>query len=170
MSEEQREGKEEKDFSEKYVRSLREEAASWRVKCRDMETKMSLNSIKSELNKRGIKADPSWIKVNEGQTVDTAIEVLLKDYPHLAVESEGNETQELDPLSEIINKKVEVGKMPKPSKPDPKSYGHESKAPNQSLKHRQINEIKEDPKARALLREQYRTMLSTEGHRSQTYE
>jgi hypothetical protein len=155
-----------KDFSEEYVRQLREEAAGWRVKYREMEQKQKMLEVKAELDKRGIKADPSWIKVADGQSVELAIEGLLRDYPHLKPDPENEMSpEEDDTISKIINKKVEVGKMPKPASPDPASYGHETKSPQEVLKNRQLDEIKKDPKARSLLRKQYRHMLASEGHR-----
>lgn len=160
-----------KDFSEEYVHSLREEAAAWRVKYRTLESAQSLLEIKAELNRRNIKVDPSWVKVQEGQSVELAIETFLKEYPHLdadPADSRLDDTLE-DPISKIIQKKVEIRKAPKPTMPDPNSYGHESKSPQDTLKNRQLDEVKKDPEARALLRQQYRSMLASQGHRNPEY-
>lgn len=159
---------EKRDFSEEYVKQLREEAAGWRVKYRELEQSQKLLEVKAELDKRGIKADPSWIKVSDGQSVELAVETLLKEYPHLKPEPEGNDAnpEPDDTISKIIKKKVEIGKMPKPTSPDPASYGHETSSPHETLKTRQLDEVKKDPRARALLRKQYRNMLATEGHRT----
>lgn len=165
-----------KDFSEEYVHSLREEAAGWRVKYRELEQNQTKLKVKAELDKRGIKADPSWIKVSDGQSVEVAIEMLLREYPQLAPKStedgEDGESSTLlnDEASETIQRKVEIGKGPKPMSSDPVSYGHETRSPQEILKFRQLDEIKKDPKARSLLRKQYRNMLATEGHRTAEYD
>jgi len=149
-----------KDFSEEYVRSLREEAAGWRIKYRELEGNQSLLEVKTELTRRGIKCDPAWVKLTEGQSVALAVDGFLTEYPELKTA-----TPDSSP-SDIISRKVEVGKMPKPASSDPASYGFESKTPQEMLKTRQIEEIKKDPKARSLLRKEYRGMLASQGHRS----
>jgi hypothetical protein len=135
-------------FSVEYVKELRDEAASWRTKCREMETKATTleaevskvtrgNAIQSELQKRGIKADPSFIKVAENQKIEDAVDSFLKDYPQFASSAPS----------------------PRPNTPSPMPANKpNSNTPNVVMS--DYAAVKADPIARAKLRDQYRFMLS----------
>jgi hypothetical protein len=143
-------------FSEDYVKELREEAAKWRIKCRELEAKASVGDVAMELVKRGIKADPSWIKRQDGQKAGEAVEQFLQDYPQF-VTTDDNALIETPILS---NRDATPRPMPTGSKnpntpgPKPANYGGRS-----------LDEIKVDPQARAALRSQYRQLLAQSSHK-----
>lgn len=133
-------------YSTEYVKELRDEAASWRTKFREAETKAKTleetiaktirdEGIKSELSKRGLNVDPDFIKVEQGQTVEQAIDGFLKKYPQFSSQQPPTPTRK--PMhTEKTNTNI-------PSIPD-----------------NDYQAVKNDPVARAKLREQYRAMLA----------
>ena len=137
-------------YSREYVKELRDEAAAYRVRAREAEEKYqnlqntvsqqeTTNSISSELAKRGIKADASWIKAGEGETPTAAVDRFLKDYPQFNAEPA--------PQQPIIK-----GQDPL------KQKGPKSNTINTSVS--ELGAVKKDPVARAQLRDQYRAMLA----------
>lgn len=143
--------KQKKTFNYEYVKELREENASWRTKLRDTESK--LNQLESKLQqqyitakvagefaKRGIKADPSWVKV-DGEDVEGAVNAFINEYPQLV---DTNTTQPNKPT--------------KPSIPQVGRGKQDTNTPSPG--ERSINEIREDPKARSQIREHYRQLLA----------
>jgi len=138
-------------YSADYVKELREEAAGWRTKFREAETsiqemKTQLGqmehsfTVKSELDKRGINVDPSWIKVEEGKNPSEAIDAFIEKYPQFKNES--------------------PSPQPGPS-PTPKPMRTEKKNSNApSVQNSDYKSVKQDPVARAKLRDMYRSMLS----------
>jgi hypothetical protein len=138
-------------YSAEYVKSLRDEAATWRTKLRDVETELNtmkvtiskqetLNSINTELSTRKIKVDPSWIKLEKDQSPKDAVDKFLKDYPQFAIASEDNNTY--------------VPKSRKPMGAKPNNTNVENTDVSE------IKSIKQDPIARAKLRDHYRALLS----------
>jgi hypothetical protein len=138
-------------FSAEYVRELRSENAQWRTKLREMESKYgelenkmnSMNTkttVASELLKRGVKANPDWIKPQEGQSVGEAIDNFLNEYPQFAVDQQAK---------------------PEPARPNiPKSSRSEPKTNVPTPGERSITEVRDDPKARSEVRDLYRQMLT----------
>jgi len=142
-------------YSAEYVKSLRDEAASWRSKLRDTESSLTqskneISQIKlettvgAEIKKRNLTIDPSWVKMEEGQSVEQAVDAILKKHPNLATET--TPTQEAETRTFTTKQK-------------PMAVNN----PNTNVNLTPVNEydaVKKDPVARAKLREQYRSMLT----------
>lgn len=144
-----------KDFDEGYVKKLREEAASWRTKCRELETQVNSAEIDKELSLQGLKADPSWVQVEEGQSVRDAVEALAAQHPHLQEERVVH-----DPAPELDYP------TPKPTTPRPlRPSTPNSNSPKPYKANRitsgNISEIKKDPVARSKVRDLYRSLLKS---------
>ena len=133
-------------FSASYVHQLRQEAAEWRTKYRDMEAQTTSVQIESELTRRGIKAEAHWINIDGDQSIQEAIDEFAARYPHL---SEANDTAEPAP------RKVPKAMAPNQSK---------TNTPKSRPGDRGLSEIKEDPVARSKLRDSYRSMLTSSSH------
>ena len=130
-------------FSASYVHQLRQEAAEWRTKYREMEAQTESIQIESELTRRGIKAEANWITVDGDQSIHEAIDEFAARYPHLA---EANEP-------------VEINKPRVPKAMSPKQQSN-TNTPKSRPGDRGLKEIKEDPAARSKLRDSYREMLA----------
>jgi hypothetical protein len=141
----------EKTFSEEYVRELRQEAASWRTKCRELEQTMTTKDIQVELEKNGVNAEASWVDLKDGQTVKEAIAEFIEKYPNLKKE-DTLPSKEDRPVVRPIG-------APKPNSnaPGPKA---------KTLMGRSLKEIKKDPVARAALRSQYRQLLAQKSNQN----
>lgn len=137
-------------YSADYVKSLRDEAASWRTKLRELETKYNeletkvkadytANTIGKELEKRGVKADPTWVKVEEGMSPEQAVDKFLKDYPHLQLTSDDSF-------------------VPKPTKKPMRPNTANSNIENTAVS--ELDAIKKDPIARNKVRDLYRGLLA----------
>lgn len=150
----------EKEFSLEYVQELRREAASYRTKYKELEAQ---TSVLKELTSRNIKADPSWVKVQEGQSVKEAVDMLLESYPHLIVQ-DNNSRREIDEFKHINgDSHPQHRPTPKPQAPAPHPVGPKTDVET-LLKERDYEAIKKDPKARAALRDQYRELLRAGSH------
>lgn len=134
-------------FSPEYIKELREEAASWRTKFRDAEGKTQKleadlgqlktgTEIQSELLKRNLNIEPSWIKLGSKETPAEAIDKFLEKYPNFKTSD--------DVASRFI---------PKPL-PSDKTNTNIS-----DTQVKDIQSIKNDPIARAKYRDLYRSML-----------
>ena len=145
---------EEKTFSLEYVQELRREAASYRTRTKELEAQYG---VMSELSNRGIKADPSWVRVKEGQTAKDAVDELVTQYPHLVVATQSAPAP-VAPAAPVTQ--VHGGPTPKPAPPPVTPIGPQ-KDVSKLLKERNMEEIKKDPVARAALRDQYRAMLQS---------
>jgi len=139
-------------YSADYVKELRDEAASWRTKFRDAEQSLSsMNdklasmektfTLKSELDKRGVAVDPSWVKVEEGMSPSQAVDKFVEQYPQFQTENNQNNSQ------------PQPSPTPRPMKPEKQN----SNAPK--FKDSDYKSIKNDPVARSKLRDMYRSML-----------
>jgi len=142
-------------YSAEYVRSLRDEAATWRTKLRETEAKLTTleetvkeqirnSTVSAELAKRNLKIDPSWIKLEDKQEVKDAVDKFLKDYPQFGT-TETNDNN-------IQTKPKPVGKTPMAPN-----------LPNSNIENTDVSElgaIKADPVARAKLRQLYRGLLA----------
>ena len=137
-------------FSPEYVKELREEAAGWRTKFRETETKLQdleenlnvavvVSKVKEEISKRGLKINPDFITLGEDGDPVKAVDTFLEEYPQFAVEPTTKHTQE-------VNR----------AKP---STSHKTNTNVNKAQFGNIQDIKKDPIARAKLRDQYRSML-----------
>lgn len=144
--------KDDQTFSADYVRELRQENAQWRTKLRDMENKYGeleaklgqttkAMTVSSELARRGIKANPRWVDIQDNQSPEEAVENFLKEYPQF----------DTAPAPEP---------KPEPKRPNipgtPKAPQNTNTPPNAN---RSVMELKEDPVTRAQVRDQYRELL-----------
>lgn len=144
------------EFDEAYVKKLRDEAASWRTKFRELEAQQSKNLVEVELAKQGLQADPGWVNIEEGQSVEDAVAAFATKYPHL-------KKQESRSVSVDEN---DFDFTPQPPKTAPKPLTPTN--PNTNIPKpvkatritgKNINEIKKDPVARAKVRDAYRALL-----------
>lgn len=149
-------------FSEDYVKELRSENASWRTKVRDLETKMSRMEMDMQLQKGmqelGIVAEPNWINVKEGQNVREALEEFAAKYPQLT--SQGQvQTQEASATPEKPSIHSMKMSQTNSNNPGPSAGG--------SLVKKSLQEIKQDPKLRRVLTEQYKSLLDASSHQNE---
>lgn len=141
-------------FSREYVEGLRQEAAKWRTQFRELETKQTTNTVALELAKRGINADPSWVQVGEGVSVEMAVEDLVARFPNLVSESGLPQPPTNAPKQDTVPvKPASVGVKPQA----PATI--QTNVPVEPMKGRSLEEIRKDPTARASLRDRYRSML-----------
>lgn len=138
-------------YSSEYIKNLRDEAATWRTKLRETEAKVQelestikgervANTVGKELEKRGIKCDPSWVKMEEGVTPEKAVDKFLKDYPQLA-------------------QVAEVPILPKNKNLRPMG----TNLPDSNIENTaksELDAIRKDPIAREKLRDLYRGLLA----------
>lgn len=141
------------EFNEEYVKKLREEAAGWRTKCRELEAQQHNVQVEAELAKRGIQADPGWVSMEEGQSIGEAIDALVARYPSLQTKP-ADESTDLDLTPEPIKKTT-----PKPMAPSTPRSTTPKPVRTARINHRNIKEIRKDPVARGKVRELYRDLL-----------
>ena len=138
-------------YSPEYIKNLRDEAATWRLKLRETEAKVQeltntingervANTVGRELERRGIKCDPSWVKLEEGVTPEKAVDKFLKDYPQFA------QAAEVPILPKNKNLRPMGANMP------------DSNIENTAKS--ELDAIKKDPIAREKLRDLYRGLLA----------
>lgn len=139
----------ENEFDADYVKKLREEAAGWRTKYRELEVQGVYKDVQLELVNQGIKADPTWVELKEGQSVTDAIKDLVSKHPHLA---ETSVTPTLTPTELPEVKKVQPPHVMRVTEP-------KTEVPSNPLHERSVEEIKKDPVARSRLRDLYRAKL-----------
>lgn len=144
-------------FSEDYVKSLRDEAASWRTKFRELQSQTVTKDIEIELAKHNIKAKPSWVEIQEGQTVQEAVETFKTEFPHLA-QSMDAPPPPMPPEDKVT--RVLQNNGPNPiTPPANKTSSVEYKDLNQLLSSRSLDDAKQDPKTREQVRDWYRSAL-----------
>ena len=139
-------------YSAEYIKNLRDEAATWRLKLRESEVKVTelettikgervANTVGRELEKRGLKCNPSWVKLEDGVTPEKAVDKFLKDYPQWAQSAEvpilPNRNKNLRPMGANL--------------PD-------SNIENTAKS--ELDAIRKDPIAREKLRSLYRGLLA----------
>lgn len=144
------------EFSEDYVKKLREENASWRTKCRELETQQHNSVVQVELAKRGIEANPDWVTVTEGQSVVDAVDALVASYPSL---QKGEVTQDDPEVFDFTPEEPRVKLTPKPLSPSTPKSNIRKPVRDARITTRNIQEIRKDPKARSKVRDAYRAML-----------
>ena len=146
-------------FDADYVKELRSEAAKYRNKAKDLEGQLKKYSslegqitemkIENELVRRGVQADPSWIKLNDGQQISEAVDSFLEKYPQFAPFSVNEE-------EEAPRRKTYPQALPT----DPGNAGVPGPPAKGPFSGRDIDSVKEDPKARSQLRDHYRQLLA----------
>jgi hypothetical protein len=142
-------------FSAEYVEQLRKENASWRKKVRELEAAHTVTEVGLELAKRGVEADPLWVKLEEGQSVQEAVESFIERYPRLVATNGAPMAHEESPT---------LRTAPTPLNPSPKHVNTPGPSAGGSLAHRSLEEIRKDPLARKALQEQYQEMLRASSH------
>ena len=136
-------------FSSEYVRELREEAASWRTKFREAEAKVQtleqtiqvgniISNVKNEIDKRGLKINPEFITIGDDGDAVKAVDAFLEEYTQFAIVEPPKRTPNFD-TKPITSSKTNTNNNP--------------------VRKGNIMDIKNDPIARAKLRDQYRSML-----------
>ena len=150
------------EFGADYVKKLREEAANWRTKYRELEAQQHNQLVQVELAKRGIQADPSWVQVEEGQDVGEAIDALVAQYPSLQGSGGGHRSKysnEGPTLDDILADEPKPKVTPKPVAPSMQNSNKPKPVRAARITKRNIEEIRTDPKARAKVRDYYRDLL-----------
>lgn len=147
------------EFDEKYVAKLREEAAQWRTKLRELEAQNLYKDVEVEFAKRGIQADPTWVEVKEGEDISKAVDALVSKHPNLA----GSPAP--TPTLPTTNETPEVRRpqLPRVMQAGPKH----SDNPDKPFHERAVSEIKKDPVARSKLRDLYRAKLAASSNQPQ---
>lgn len=143
-------------FDREYVKELRQEAAKYRTEAKEyknqleeykqLEAQINTVRIENELIRRGVSADPGWVKVSNGQSPSEAVDNFLEKYP-----------QFLGGVEEQPS--VERKNVPKAISPNTNNASHPGFGPNGMLGDRNLGDIKEDPIARTNLRDLYRDLL-----------
>lgn len=140
----------ENEFDAEYVKKLREEAASWRTKYRELEVQGTYKDVQVELANQGIKADPTWVTMKEGQCVSDAVKDLVSEHPHLAP-SVAPSPPVVQPTD--VPRRVQAPHVMNTTHP-------KTEVPSNPLHERSVEEIKKDPVARSKLRDLYRAKLA----------
>jgi len=139
-------------FSEDYVKELRSENANWRIKVRDLESKLELNEVRSELLSKGVDVNPKWVELQEGISVKESVASFLESYPQFSPAPKEEE---------LPAPKSAPRSAPKPmAGPKANTNAPGPKPTEGTFGGRNADEVKKDPKARAALRGMYRQLLS----------
>jgi hypothetical protein len=149
-------------FDAEYVKKIREEAAGWRTKYRELESEVAYSKVEAELARRGVKADPSWVTLKEGQKISEAVDALVKQHPHL-VGSTGQPvvpTEETEPQAKPTPHVIRPS-LPKAMTPGGSNTNSPGADPTSLYGKRTFEEIKKDPVARSKLRDHYRQLLAS---------
>lgn len=144
-------------FDREYVKELRQEAAKYRTEAKELksqleefkslEAQISTVRVENELIRRGVNADPNWVKLNDGQTPAEAVDNFLEKFPEFKAGAE--------------EPSVERKQVPKAISPNPNKAASADGTPVGALGNRGLNDIKNDPMARGSLRDLYRDLLRT---------
>ena len=131
-------------YSREYIHELREEAAGYRTRLKEAEakiTELSQNAqrnqtqttLQSILEKKNVKVNPDWIKIEDGQNPEQAVDQFLKDYPQFKGSTQPSTQRPMSPERKNTN-------VPSNFSPDYKAE-------------------KADPVSRSKIRDIYRAML-----------
>lgn len=145
-------------FDAEYVQKLRDEAAKYRTKAKDLESslkgKQDLESqltnlrVENELIRRGAKADPSWVPLEGFEDPTEAVDAFLERFPQLR----GSEEPVPRPHEDV----------PPSLPPEPSKANVPGPSPVGAFGGRNLEEIKKDPKARDKLTRAYRQHLGVD--------
>lgn len=150
-----------KTFSEDYVKQLRSEAAGYRTEARELnsqlqnfqalEAQMTQLRVENELIRRGINADPGFVKLTKDQTPAEAVDKFLEKYPQfLPNQNSSGQDTHLSPQPKEIPQAL-PNAPGKANVPGPSAKG--------VLFGRTIDEVKNDAVARSHLTDVYRGLL-----------
>jgi hypothetical protein len=147
---------EEQVFTADYVKKLRDENAQWRKQVRELEAAHQTSQIGLELVRRGVQADPSWVRVPEGMSPADAVASFVEQWPHLAVNGNGDATH-----AEPSGGAQEEPRTPVPAAlpSNPARANTPGPPPRGQIHQRSLEEIKKDPKARQQYVELYQQLL-----------
>lgn len=146
------------EFDNKYVSELRSEAASWRTKYRELEAQIAYKDVEVELAKRGVSADPSWVTIQENQSVSEAVNELIAKHPNLNTTTTPDAPEA--PETRVIKPRAPAAIQAGPTN---------SNVPPNPMASRSVDEVKKDPKARSQLRDHYRSLIRRESNQSEEY-
>ena len=143
-------------FSADYVKELRDEAAGWRTKFRELEAATVTKDIEIGLAKRGIQAKASWVEVKDGQTIDEALDAFAQEFSSLVSKEQPQSKQE------PVTKTLQYGNNPvnRFSPPPTNTSNVETKDLNEILSSQSLNDAKQDPVKRSQIRDWYRSALA----------
>jgi hypothetical protein len=136
-------------FTAEYVKQLRDENATWRKKVRELEVQTTTDQVSLEFARRGVQADPSWLRIPDGSSVAEAVDQFLVQYPNLA--PPGGEPDPDPPQRTPVPAPLPAQQR-NANTPGPPARG--------LLSQRTLEEIKKDPVARKQLVETYRAQLA----------
>lgn len=159
-------------FPEEYVQKLRRENASRRSDQLDTEKRMDILEetikqhivtidVNAELTKRNLSIEPGWIKIEEGKSVVDAVDTFLKKYPQFESKSE---TTEITPKKETTEIKPEVKNVQEEKSTQKPMSTKKINTNLQPGKVSDIRAIKNDPVARAKLRDHYQSLTRVRGN------
>lgn len=141
-----------------YVAKLRNEAGKYRTKVKDLESELNQKKdlegqilqvrVENELVRRGVTAEPSWIQIEDPSDIAAAVDKFVEKYPQFSAAS-----QEEEPAPQR--------RHPAPMPSEPSKANTPGPPPKGYYGGRSIDEIKEDPKARTLLTDEYRRLAGT---------
>lgn len=148
----------ENTFSKDYVKQLRDEAAGWRTKFRELESTTKNQTVEIELANRGIKAKPSWVEIAEGQSIVEAVEAFIVENPQLSSKSEP-EPKEPSSQVDVVNVQRQIPQHRQLTPPVNSTSNPEVKDLNKLLATRSLDDAKNDPKSREQIRDWYQSTL-----------
>lgn len=155
----------ENTFSKDYVKQLRDEAAGWRTKFRELESTTKNQTVEIELANRGIKAKPSWVEIAEGQSIVEAVEAFIVENPQLSSKSEPEPKEpssQVNVQRQIVQKNLRKILIPEHRQLTPpvnSTSNPEVKDLNKLLATRSLDDAKNDPKSREQIRDWYQSTL-----------
>ena len=115
-------------------------------------------SVEVELAKRGVSADPSWVTIQENQSVSEAVNELIAKHPNLNTTTTPDAPEA--PETRVIKPRAPAAIQAGPTN---------SNVPPNPMASRSVDEVKKDPKARSQLRDHYRSLIRRESNQSEEY-
>lgn len=149
------------DFNKLYAESLSRKEKIQALESelnqyKQLSTEIQAIRVENELVKRGIAADPMWVKLEANQSPSEAVDAFVEKWPHLAPQTQ--------PKVEVP--KVEDLRQPNPADMPKPLLGNQTKTnipgpgPNGHIFGKsQLEEIKNDPSKREDLRGLYQSLL-----------
>lgn len=127
-----------------------------------LEQQLTNLKIEAELARRGVAAEPDWVRVPEGGDVAEAVENFVAKYPHLTQPAQPTSVAPEQSAPAVQPGGLKAGPIPlqvqntNPHIPGPAAQGT---LPAWTTKEG-LEKIEKDPKARAELSDWYRSQLS----------
>lgn len=156
-------------FSREYVEQLRSENADWRRKFQTERERNQVQEIGLELTRRGVTAEAGWVERPEGMTATQAVDAFIAKYPHLKpAQTDNVQATETQDVSRSIGTGAQnegTGTaMPKPMGAGQSAGSQTPRVSSSPEAIRSLQEVKNDPKARAQVSANYREMLRNQGN------